>query len=315
MANRRSTVFPPSGLFLILSLAIVAGCGGEAPSYDAVASSDGDMAQEERAMAEPPPSPAALSAVGYLGKAGAGNAGGDADPLPGPAAGSRKLVKTVELALRVEDTEGSAEEARAITEALGGFLAELSADRRGEVFRYSLVLRVPVERLDDAVSRIKALAVELDRESMRTDDVTRQFVDLESRLRTYRATEEELRNLLAESRRRDFDAEDVMAIYRQLTEIRAQIEQIQGQLEHLGDLAALSTIRLALEPTEGARPVVEEAWKPGDTVRRSFRALLEALRSLADAAIVFAVVVLPVLLILGLPLWWLVRRWRRRSPD
>lgn len=244
-----------------------------------------------------------------------------AAPAPARAeadAVTRQLVKTVELDLRVPDTTKSSAELQSLATGLGGYVGELAAQREGEVLYYTLTLRVPVERLDEAVSRIKGLAARIDREVLRTEDVTEQHIDLAARLKTLEATEAELRGLLSESKRGDRKADDVMAIYGKLMEIRSTIEQLQGQLQALEKLTALSTIKVQLWPTESAVPVAAQGWDPGQTARRSLRALVAGLRGLGDFVIVLIIVCLPLALAIGLPAWGLLRLWRslgrRRTP-
>ncbi len=182
---------------------------------------------------------------------------------------------------------------------------------------FRLTLKVPGERLDAVLGEVRRLAEEIEREQLRTEDVTAQYVDLEARLRTLRATETELRGLLAESRSRGHKAEDIMAIYRQLLEIRTGVEQAQGQLAALAESTTYSTINVTLRPTEAATPLAAEEWSALDTLRRSARGLVRALQGLADLAIYVLVVVAPVLILLALPVWAalvrLLRRARRRA--
>lgn len=242
----------------------------------------------------------------------AGSAADGAEAEPPRPQGPRKLIRTVNLQLRVADTEATAEAVRELTEAAGGYVASVDAHRREGLLYYRIGLRIPVERLDAAVEEIKALAVEVERESLGTEDVTGRYVDLEARLRTLRATETELQALLAESRSRGHKAEDIMAIYRELTGIRTQIEQHQAQLDLLADQTSYSTVHLDLRPTEAARPLIDEGWQPLVVARDSFRTLLEVLQGLGNLAIFLLVVGVPVVLILGLPVWLAFRAWRRR---
>jgi Flp pilus assembly protein TadB len=175
---------------------------------------------------------------------------------------------------------------------------------------YEMTLRLPAERLDAALAAIKGLAVRIDRESLATEDATSRYVDLQSRLRTLTATEAELRELLAESRERGRKVEDVMAVYRELTEIRGQIEQIQGQLQSIDRLAALSTVHLRLRPDAAAAPIVRgDEWRPWEVIRASARALVKVLQLLVNALIIAVIVILPILL----PLWLLLRFLRKRA--
>jgi hypothetical protein len=228
-----------------------------------------------------------------------------------PAPMTRKLVRTVNIDLEVKSTEDVAAAVQALANRSGGYVGNVEAQRREGIVYYRITLRVPVEQLDKTLAEIKKMAVRVNHESQAVQDVTDQYVDLDARVRTLQATERELQALLAESRRRGSDVEDIMAIYRELTGIRSQIEQIQGQLKSLEQLAALSTINIALHPVETAKPVAADEWNPGSTFRVSLRTLVTLLRAAGDFAIFTVVVLLPI----GLVVWLLVRlvmRARRR---
>lgn len=231
---------------------------------------------------------------------------------PSAAEEDRKLVKTVDLDLIVGDTAVTSEKARALATELGGYVSDMSANRREGLLYCTMTLRVPVARLDSAVDRLKALADEIRRQEMKSEDVTDRYVDLGARLKTLEATETELRQLLAESRQRQQKADDIMAIYGKLTEIRSAIEQIKGQLQSMENLTTLATIHLELTPTESARPVVSDGWHPGQTVRNSVRTLLTILRGLGDVLIGAVIILAPLVAILG-AVAWLVMRFLRRS--
>lgn len=264
--------------------------------------------------------PASMAAPEPARDADAAGAQAKASPAGAPAenrarAIPRKLIRTVNLQLEVKDTEKVAAEVQALATRLGGYVGSSNGQRRGELMYYTLTLRVPVERLDEALAAIRTLAIRVNQENQQVDDVTDQYVDLDARMRTLEATETELRALLAESRQRARKVEEIMAVYQQLIEVRSQIEQIRTQLNSFDKLAALSTINLELVPTEASRPVVaSDEWRPGDTLRGSARTLVGFLRWLVDALIYTVVVLLPVGLVIAavvLGLRWLWRRGRR----
>jgi len=235
-------------------------------------------------------------------------------PAPGGPAGrgdvARRLVRTVDLELTVRRTTEAAQQLERLAVRLGGYVANVDGQRQEELMRWTLSLRVPPERLDEALAAAKAMAVRVDREQQKVEDVTDQYVDLDARLRTLTATEAELRGLLAESRQRQRKVEDIMAVYTELTEIRSQIERIQGQLLSLQKLIAFSTLNIGLNPVASARPLVTEGWQPGDTARGSARTLIGILHALGDFVIFAAIVLLPVGLILVLAAWSIRRLWR-----
>jgi chemotaxis protein histidine kinase CheA len=228
----------------------------------------------------------------------------------------RKLIRTVDLTLEVNNTQETAGKVAALVSGLGGYVAASNGQRQGGLMFYTMTVRVPVDRLDQALSAIRALAVRVNREHQQVEDVTDQYIDLDARLRTLEATETELRALLAESRQRARKVDEIMAVYQQLIEIRSQIEQIRTQLNSFDKLAAFSTLNLELVPTEAAKPVVAGGdWRPGDTVRSSARVLMALLRGLMDTAIFFVIVLVPVglvILAVVVAVRWVVRKLRRR---
>lgn len=236
-----------------------------------------------------------------------------ADPLT-----KRVLIRSVSLSLVVADVNSSGPRVERLVAARGGFVATSSLEDRGGFTWRHYTLRVPADRLDSTMADLHAMAVKVAAESQNVQDVTDQAVDVQARLRTLRLTEEELIGLLKDARARGQKAEDVMAIYRELTGIRMQIEQYQGQLQSLQDLSAMSTITLQLQPDAATGPIQPRGWRPAETVRNSFRQLVGTLRGFGDFAIWAAIVALPIALGLVLLVVLLVqvakRVLRRREP-
>ena len=160
------------------------------------------------------------------------------------------------------------------------------------------------------------LAVDVRAENVTREDVTDQYSDIEAQLRNLRATEDELRALLAEVREKpDATPEDIMAVYDHLTQIRGQIEQLQGRQNMLDNLVALSTVELELIPDALNQPVVAGGWRPAVVTREALRALVNTLEFLGSAAIWVGVYLLPLVLIALIPLSiliWLLRTFARR---
>jgi len=279
----------PVGLLLVIALL---GC-----SKDKVA---------EDAVAEPPAAAPASAATAAPAKAGE-------TPRAQPDLG-RKLIRKVELEIAVRDTEAAAQQIQALAGSLGGFVSDVTAQRVESLMQYEITVRVPAERLEEALAGVRKLSTRVDREQLTTEDVTEKYVDLTSRVKNLQATETELRALLAESRARARKVDEIMAVYKELTEIRGQIEEIQGQINSLDKLAALSSINLRVRPDVIAAPIVRgDEWRPGETLRSSARTLIQLLQWLSDAAIVILVVVVPVLIPAAL-LFWLWRRSRKQRP-
>jgi hypothetical protein len=186
--------------------------------------------------------------------------------------------------------------------------------REGDQLRAQVTLRVPAGQIQDALKQIKARAIKVDNESISGQDVTQEYTDNESRLRNLRATETELLALLTTAREKTGKAEDVLAIFRELTSIREQIEMLQGRQQYLDTMTAMATISVDISPEPIEKPVVEPGWKPLKTLRDAFRALTETGKFIVDALIWLITYVVPVLAVIAAPIIlviWAVRRARR----
>jgi hypothetical protein len=248
-----------------------------------------------------------------------GNAYGTSAAVP--AAVQRMIIQRASLQLVIKDTAQTMETIKDLVSELGGYIANSNAWEQEEWLRASLTLRVPVENLEQAIDRLKGLAVKVQRESLSGEDVTEQYTDLSAQLRNLEATETELLALLTEVRERPGStAEDILDVHRRLTEIRGEIERVKGRMQYLEQMTALATIDVELVPDPLEQPVVEPGWAPLRTVTEASRSLVRTLKQLVDVVIWFVVCVLPVLLLIALPIVllvllirWLVRRARSRK--
>jgi hypothetical protein len=292
---------------LLLVAFLVIGCSRDASSPRRIAA-DGAMESKQEMAAE--------GASRYM--AAAVDQVAPAAPPPAPSAVvppgiARQLVRNASLRVVVKDLDSTSRRAQALAVSLGGHVAHVDEQRPEGAPSATLVLRVPVARLDEALAALRAMGVRVEHETQGVEDVTEQVVDLDARLRTLEATERELRALLAESRQRGQKVADIMAVYRELTGIRTQIEQLQAQRSALETMAALSTIHLQLVPAVTTLPVAGTGWRPGETFRSSLRALVGGLRVVGDLAIFLVVVVIPLAGLAVVPALLVVRFMRRRG--
>ena len=225
----------------------------------------------------------------------------------------RMIVRSARMSLIVKDTEESLSQIKGIVTSLGGYVADTHLWREAEQLRGSVSVRVPAESLDDALSKFKALAVRVESESSKSQDVTEEYTDLSARLRNLEATEQELLELLKTVREKTGKAEDILAVYRELTDIRGQIEQLKGRMQYLEKTSDMASVTIELIPDVLAQPISVGGWRPSATLAGALRALLHAVRFIADAAIWIIFFVLPVVVILLIPFVVIWFFWRRRK--
>jgi hypothetical protein len=223
----------------------------------------------------------------------------------------RMIVRTADVKIIVADTSKSVEAITRATEAVGGYVSGSSIWREGELLRAKLTLRVPANKLSATLASIRGLAKRVQNESIASEDVSQEFVDLESQVRNLEATETELRELLKVARVNSRKATDVLEVHEQLTIVRGQIEQARGRMRYLSQVTSMSAIALELTPDAIAQPVVEPGWQPLVVMKNASRALIALLQNLATGTIWFLIYVLPILGMLLLAITLLVKVARR----
>jgi hypothetical protein len=301
------------GTLIVLALATLALLGCSASGARKMEVFDNQTHRLEMPAAAPEPAmEEAKMAYGEDVDGGAQNA------LPDSESIDRKIIYTVNLDLIVADTEASFAEIKRLAEEMGGFVSQSNMWRQEDHPRGSMTVRVPAERLDEALAKFKALAVDVESQSRDSQDVTEEYVDLAARLENEQRTERELQELL-ETRSERGKTSDILEVHRELSRVRAQIEQIQGRMTYLDNLAGMATVHISLTPDALVQPVVVAGWRPQGTARDAIRRLVRALQGLADAGIVFFLLILPILIVIAIPvtallllLRFVVRRVRAR---
>jgi hypothetical protein len=184
--------------------------------------------------------------------------------------------------------------------------------RENGQLRANASLRIPADKLLEALPEIRKGAIRVEDETVTGEDVSQEFVDLRAQLTNLQATEIELRGLLSTVRQRSQQASQVLEVYDKLTSVRGEIERIQGRTKYLEQMVAMSTIKLELIPDVLAQPIIEPGWRPVSIAKNATRQLVSSLKGLATVLIWLVILVLPLAAVfLGVAL--LSRRiWRLR---
>lgn len=230
----------------------------------------------------------------------------------------RLVIMNANLTIVVPDPLASVREISQLAAEMGGFV--VSSNTFQTTFgmqqviadQGQITIRVPAERLTEALDRIKEDATEVRTENLSGEDVTATYTDLESRLRNLEAAEESLREIMASAAR----TEDVMLVFNQLTQVRGEIEMVRGQMRYYEEASRLSAISIELIPDVADQPISIGGWHPEGDAKEAIEDLVRALQSLASALIRFGILWIPLLAIFGVPLWLILRaifRRRRRG--
>jgi len=202
-----------------------------------------------------PPSPPEQSAGAEESIAPQPESKDDEKELPPPRPSTRplpKVIKTGDLELEVSEYDEALQRAEAIVQQFGAFIADVRAqEQAGGAMLGRLTIRVVPEHFEGLFAALKTVG-RVEAENVKAADVTAQYVDLEARIHSLQITEQRLQELIKSKSFIDKIA-DLLEIERELTRVRSQIEQFQGQLRVMADQIALSTIAVTLR--EPARTV------------------------------------------------------------
>jgi len=216
----------------------------------------------------------------------------------------RLVIQNADLAIVVKDPKARMKEISDLAKEFGGFVVSSNLYQSftalgKEVPEASIVIRVPSERLDEALARIKEGAVDIDYENRSGQDVTSQYVDLQSQLKAKEAAEKKLLEIMDQATR----AEDVLAIYLQVQIVQTEIEQLKGQIKYLEESADLSAISVRLIAEEGTQPIEVGPWKPEGAAKDAIQDLIFFFQNFVDFLIRFVLYNLPALILIGIPLY------------
>jgi hypothetical protein len=324
-------------LIALMALIVLAACGGamapaatEAPvMMDEPAAAPAEQQAEKGVAPQPadafvaPPAPTAAAFE-------ISNASGENVVLQNT---NRKIIKNADVKLLVKDTDVAIDRTTQIIGDLGGYIISSRVwyqDYFGNNLKYSTIsIGIPVDQFEQALTRLRGLSIRVLDENATGEDVTDQYVDLQSQLENLEATRARITEFLKDAKTVD----EALRINQQLSDIENQIEQIKGRVNYLTDRSAFSTITVNFEPEFPiltATPTVTPAptftprptftstpWKPGETFTDASRTVTNTYRGLIDFLIWIVVVVIPVLAPFVFIFWliwrFLVRRLNKPS--
>ncbi|MBT3315403.1 MAG: DUF4349 domain-containing protein [Anaerolineae bacterium] len=304
-------------LFLVAAFVLV-GCGGGAALAEEVpapeyAAEEAPAVDLETVAESAPQAPSADGAEANVSR----QSSGTIDVAAAAQRSTRKIIKNAEIKLLVEDSDVAIDRT---TQIVGDVNAYIISSRiwyqpyAGDNYKYATItMGVPVDQFETAIRRLRAISVQVIDENASGEDVTDQFVDLQSQLDNLIATRDRIRTFLEQAK----TVEESLRVSQELSVIEAQIEEIQGRMNYLKDRSAYSTITVNIEPelpeiiaptpTPTAPPPTPEPWSPAKTLERSKKTLTITYQGFFELAIWLLVVVLP---IFGPPIFiiWLI--WR-----
>lgn len=224
----------------------------------------------------------------------------------------RLVIQNADLNIVVADPKAKMDAIAAMAARMGGFVVSSSLYQNvtpggQKVPEGSISVRIPAEKLDQALDEIKQGVGEVLNESRSGQDVTQSYTDLRSRLKNLELAERQLQEILDKTT----DPEAVVNLFNQLVYYREQIELVKGQMQYFEQAAALSAVSVRIVAEESIAPIEIGGWKPQGVARDAVQALVNFLQGFTNAVIYLVILVIPAMAVIFFPLWLAWRALRR----
>ena len=207
----------------------------------------------------------------------------------------RKLTQDGNVSLIVSRIETSVDVLTDLATRLGGRVdsVDFQNNENNEQKTALVVIRVPEANFVNAMKEVKTIGLKVVSESVATRDVTEQFVDMQARLKTFKSTEEQYLGIMKDAK----NVDEVLKVSQYLSDIRVQIEQIQGQMNYLSRQIDMSVITVALssEPDVDTNVI----WNPGTVAKNAVTDFIKAFYVFINAIIRLVLFYLPFFIILS----------------
>jgi len=225
----------------------------------------------------------------------------------------RKLVRTSGLELVVKAPAGAAEEVRKLAERSGGYLVSSQVQGSEANASATVSVRVPVAQFEAVREQIRRLGLRVESDKIEAQDVTRDYVDRDSRLRNLRAQEQQYLQIL----KRATTVKDTLEVSDKLNEVRGQIEQQQAEFDALSK--QIETVAITVElRCDAEAQVLGLHWRPLYRIKAAMRDGLDGLGEYVASMTAFAFF-LPTIflwlmtLVAGAAIGWRLLRWIARK--
>jgi len=216
----------------------------------------------------------------------------------------RMVIQNADLAIVVTDPKARMQEIADLATSMGGFVVSSNiyttyyGPNSSEAPEATIVVRIPSDKLDNALEAIKKDAVDIQYENRSGQDVTNVYVDLQSQLKAKQAAEKKLLEILDQAN----ETEDVLAVYSQLQIIQSEIEVLKGQIKYYDESVALSAVSVRLIADETVQPVEIGGWKLDGAANDAIQNLINFTQGFTRFLIQLVLFLLPALILIAIPM-------------
>lgn len=320
--------------FIVMLLLLLGGCGSA--SYDAAsnslagseaanmvtstAESEMDGGETSEVAADMAKAPAAGSGAPDSAADNAGSSSATVNSAPGfqQAAGdtglNKKLIYRANVVMEVKDYAKAQSEIRNQVMLAGGYIVEFSENQSQHEQGGSFVLKVPAAGFSSFLDRLEGLKPVSMQRSIQGQDVSEEYVDLESRLKVKQAMEARYLKFVEEATQ----TKQLVEFVNELERIQTEIEQIKGRMRYIDSNVSFSTIEIRVYQPDASKLTVSSGDTPLlERMKNALTGSIDVLSLFFQWLVVFAAGALPLLVIAALVVIpvWIARRKNRAERE
>jgi len=225
----------------------------------------------------------------------------------------QKLIYILDITIKANDVSAAMEAVQKKVMETGGYVAESGYNNDQNQDSAWLTLKVPANQFQSfkyGLSQYGTIA----NQHLYSDDVSKEYFDVETRLRSWEAQEKRYLEILQQAK----NVDEILRIEDSLSNVRREMESLKGQLKFWDNQVQYSEIRMSIIPAQSTL-AVNDPWQPvsiNKTIIAAKNALIKTVSLIWNAinyVVVFIGYVLPVIILGGLVLgiWILYRRSKR----
>lgn len=263
-------------------------------------------------MAKASSAPEASAAGTSQSGSGSTAYGGGIGPIADANAGfDRKVIYQANLVMKVEEFTTAEEQLLNLIHLGGAYVLQFSDSRNTDEVGATYVIKVPSSGFSPFLEKLQKIKTLHREREVQGNDVTEEFVDLNSRLKAKQVVESRLLDFMDKATK----SADLVLFSNQLAQVQEEIEQIKGRIRYLDQNVAFSTIHLRLYQATGIADInevkVKEKQTFSDRISAALSGSTKVLRQFGEGILVVLAALLPVLIVLaivGIPTFYIIRK-------
>ena len=170
-----------------------------------------------------------------------------------------------------------------------------------------MTVRVPAEKLMEALDFIEGTTSDrskyVTKKEITGKDITREYVDNQSRLEGMERTRDKLYEILDTAE----NAEEALAIYNNISSVETDIQILKGEAKYMEEAVAYSSITIRINSIRPATIATAQKWEPIEAVKDAFAGLIEFGKKLIEFLIYFIIIGIPCIALIGLIVWGITK--------